>query len=102
MGSKRSRTPQKIPRNVPLYCPIVPLYCSRQKINPLHFQNQRYIGIFYVPKREIGGKREIERGGEKGKERKRKRKIKRKRIRKRKKDKDKETETEKKCRRLYF
>jgi hypothetical protein len=54
------------------------------KNNLLHFQNQRYIGIFYVPKRKRErGERGRERGGERERERERKRMIKRKRKRER-------------------
>jgi hypothetical protein len=47
------------------------MFCPRQKNNPLHFQNQRYIGIFMsLRERERGRGRERER--ERESERKRK------------------------------
>jgi hypothetical protein len=74
LGVKRSLPPRKIPRNAPL------LFCPRQKNNFLHFQNQRYIGIFY--------------GHEKEGERERARKIERESESKRKKDWEGEQERE--------
>ncbi len=35
-------------------------FCPEKKINPLHFQNQKYIGIF-MSQREKGGEKEGER-----------------------------------------
>ncbi len=66
------------------------MFCPSQKNNPLHFQNQRYIGIFMsLRERERG---EGERGGERAREKK-KEKVK---------EKEKEKERVKKCGRLYF
>jgi hypothetical protein len=56
----------KNPKERPHY-----IFCPRQKNNPLHFQNQRYIGIVFVPERERETERQRQRDGEREKERER-------------------------------
>ncbi len=70
---KKIEAPLKNPKKCPIIC-----FAPDKKNNPLHFQNQRYIGILYFLKRERGGRgREEERARvraiEREKERKRKR-----------------------------
>ncbi len=58
-GEALSKNPEK--------CPIMYMFCPREKNNPLHFQNQKYIGIFMSLREREGGRereRERERGGE--------------------------------------
>ncbi len=56
------------------------MFCPRQK-NPMHFQNQRYIGIFYVPKRQRERERKEREGRERERERARERQTEGERLR---------------------
>jgi hypothetical protein len=90
-GVKKVEAPQKSPK-LPHY-----MFCPRQKNNPLHFLNQRYIGIL-MSLREIARQRESERESERERELAREREREREQEQEQEQVREQETESKRKKR----